>query len=339
MTTTSSLPPQAILMQMLFGFAPARAIGIAAELRIADLLTDGSKTAEELALKTNSHTRSLYRLLRACASVGVFSEDADNRFSLSPMAEFLRSDNPESLRAFAEMLSHGEQFQTWAALDYSVQTGTPAFDKVHGMPIFEYYPSHPKSGQIFNDAMTSLSLGSSMAVIQAYDFSGITKLVDIGGGHGFLLASILEKYQGIKGILFDTTSIVEEARELLEKHGVSNRCETVGGNFFESTPTGGDAYIMKHIIHDWNDEECVTILKNCRNGITKGGKLLVIEMVVPNGNEPSLSKLLDLQMLAVLPGCERTEAEYNKLFNEAGFKLTKIVPTMSPYSVIEGVAI
>ncbi len=339
MTTTPSLPPQAILMQILFGYAPARAIGIAAELRIADHLADGSKTAEELALKTNNHARSLYRLLRACASVGIFSEDADKRFSLSPMAEFLRSDNPESLRAFAEMLANAEQFQTWSALDFSVQTGTPAFDKVHGMPTFEYYATHPKSGQIFNDAMTSVSLGTSMAVTQAYDFSGITKLVDIGGGHGFLLASVLGKYSTMKGILYDTAPIVEEAKELLEKHGIANRCETVGGNFFESVPSGGDAYMMKHIIHDWNDEECITILKHCRKGITEGGKLLVIEMVVPEGNEPSLSKLLDLQMLAVLPGCERTEAEYNRLFNEAGFTLTKIVSTMSPYSVIEGVAI
>ncbi|CAN5479168.1 methyltransferase [soil metagenome] len=339
MTTTTSLPPQAILLQMLFGYAPARAISIVAQLRIADLLADSPKTAEELALTTNSHPRSLYRLLRACASVRVFSEDSDKRFSLSPMAEFLRSDNPQSLRAFAEMLAHAEQFQTWSALDFSVQTGTPAFDKVHGMPIFEYYPTHPKSGQIFNDAMTSMSLGSSMAVIQAYDFSGINKLVDIGGGHGFLLASVLEKYPTMTGVLYDTAPIVAQAKELVEKHGVANRCQMVGGNFFESAPSGGDAYMMKHIIHDWNDAECVMILKHCRKGISEGGKLLVIEMVVPTGNEPSLSKLLDLQMLAVLPGCERTEAEYSALLNQAGFKLTKIVSTMSPYSVIEGVAI
>jgi hypothetical protein len=336
---TQELPPQAILMQMLFGYAPARAISIVAELRIADLLADGPKTAEELALTTKSHSRSLYRLLRACASVGIFSEGSDKRFSLTPMAEFLRSDNPESLRAFAEMLAHAEQFQTWSALDYSIQTGTPAFDKVHGMPIFEYYPAHPKSGQIFNDAMTSMSLGSSMAVMQAYDFSGISKLVDIGGGHGFLLASVLEKYPTMKGVLYDTATIVEEAKSLLEKQGVTNRCQTVGGNFFESVPPGGDAYMMKHIIHDWNDEECTAILKNCRKGVTEAGKLLVIEMVVPPGNEPSLSKLLDLQMLAVLPGCERTEEEYSALFSAAGFKLTRIVPTMSPYSVIEGVAV
>jgi hypothetical protein len=339
METTQSLPPQAILMQMLFGYAPARAIGIAAELRIADLLADGAKTADELALKTNSHARSLYRLLRACASVGVFSEDTDKRFNLSPMADFLRSDNPQSLRAFAEMLAHEEQFQTWSGLNYSVQTGLPAFDKVHGMPTFNFYATHPKSGQIFNDAMTSMSLGSSMAVIQAYDFTSIKNLVDIGGGHGFLLASILEKYPTMNGILFDTQAVIDEAKTLLQQHGVAERCQTVGGNFFETAPIGGDAYIMKHIIHDWNDDECEIILKHCRKGITEGGKLLVIEMVVPQGNEPSLSKLLDLQMLAVLPGCERTEEEYKTLFAKAGFQLTKIVPTMSPYSVIEGIAV
>lgn len=339
METNQALPPQAILMQMLFGYAPARAIGIAAELHIADLLIDGAKTADELAIKTNSHVRSLYRLLKACASVGVFSEDADKRFSLSPMADFLRSDNPQSLRAFAEMLAHGEQFQTWSGLNYSVQTGLPAFDKVHGMPAFEFYSTHPKSGQVFNDAMTSMSLGSSVAVIQAFDFTGIKNLVDIGGGHGFLLASILEKYPTMNGILFDIQAVVDEAKTLLEQHDVAERCKTVGGNFFETAPNGGDAYIMKHIIHDWNDDECETILKHCRKGITEGGKLLVIEMVVPQGNEPSLSKLLDLQMLAVLPGCERTEEEYKALFAKAGFQLVQIVPTMSPYSIIEGVAV
>lgn len=338
METIQSLPPQAILMQLLFGFAPVRAIGLAAELKIADHLTDGSKSADELATKTNSHAPSLYRLLRACASVGVFSEDAGKRFSLNPMADFLRSDNPESLRAFAEFIGNEEQFQTWAGLDYSVKKGLPCFDKVHGMPTFDFFSTHQKSGKIFNDAMTSMSLGSSMAVIQAYDFSGIKNLVDIGGGHGFLLASILEKYPTMKGILFDRQAIVDGAKTLLQQHGVTERCQTIGGNFFETAPIGGDAYIMKHIIHDWSDDECETILKNCRKGITEGGKLLVIEMVVPKMNEPSLSKLLDLQMLAVLSGCERTEEEYNTLFAKTGFQLTKIIPTMSPYSIIEGVA-
>ena len=336
---TPQLPPQAVLMQMLFGFAASKAIGVAAELGIADQLTTSPKTADELAAITQSHPQSLYRLLRACASVGVFSENEKHEFSLTPMADFLRSDAPQSLRDFAIMITDNVQFKTWGMLDHSVKTGTPAFEAVYNMPIFDYYAQNEKQGRVFNNAMTSMSMGSSMAALEAYDFSNISKIVDIGGGHGFLLASILQKYPNMQGILFDFPHIIEEAKPLLQNFGVSDRCELVGGNFFETAPAGADAYIMKHIIHDWNDEQCVTILKHCRKGIVDMGKLLVVEMVVPEGNTPSMSKLLDLQMLSVLPGCERTEAEYATLFAKSGFELTKIVPTMSPYSVIEGIAV
>ncbi len=331
------LPPPVQLMQMLFGFAASRAIGVSAELRIADLLKNGSKTAEELAQETGVHARSLYRVLRACASIGVYSEDDKKRFSLTPLAEPLLSDAPGSLRAFAEMITTDWQFQTWAELPYSVKTGKPSFDKVFGMSSFEYFWSNEKAGKVFNDAMTSNSAFSSVAVVSGYDFSSIKKLVDVGGGHGFLLASILAKYETVKGVLYDTPAIVAEAEKLLAAHGVSEKCETIGGDFFENVPTGGDAYIMKHIIHDWNDEQCITILQNCSNAMTAGGKILVVEMVVPEGNEPSPAKFLDLQMLQYLPGCERTENEYRELFYKAGFELTRIVPTMSPFSIIEGV--
>lgn len=336
---TPDLPPQAVLMQMLFGFIPSRAIGIAAELGIADYLTTHPKTADELAIATQSHPQSLYRLLRACASVGVFYENDKQQFSLTPMAEFLRSDSPQSLRNFAIMISDDIQFKTWGQLDHSVKTGMPAFNAVFEMPIFDYYAHNEKQGRVFHNAMTSMSMGSSMAVLEAYDFSGISKIVDIGGGHGFLIASILQKYPNMQGVLFDVPPIIEGASPLLQTFGVADRCELAGGDFFKTAPAGGDAYIMKHIIHDWNDEQCVTILKHCRKGITDLGKLLVIEMVVPEGNVPSLSKFMDLQMLAVLPGRERTETEYTTLFAKAGFKLTKVVPTQSPYSVIEGIAV
>ncbi len=335
---TQELPPPAYLMQILFGFAASRAIGVSAELCIADLLKDGPKTAEELAQETKAHGRSLYRVLRACASIGVFSEDSEKRFSLTPFAVPLLSNIPGSLRAFAVMITTDWQFQTWAELPYSVQTGKPAFDKVHGMSSFDYFWSNEKAGKVFNDAMTSNSAFSSVAVVNAYDFSSIPKLVDIGGGHGFLLASILSKYPDVRGILYDMPAIVKEAGNLLGAHGVKERCETMGGNFFESVPEGADAYIMKHIIHDWNDEQCIAILKNCRKAMREGGKVLVVEMVIPPGNEPSLGKFLDLQMLLYLPGCERTEVEYRALFDKAGFELTRIVPTMSPFSVIEGIS-
>jgi hypothetical protein len=331
--------PSAIMMQMLAGFTISRSIGVAAELGIADLVKNIHKSSDELAALTNTHPRSLYRLLRALASVGILSEDTGHCFGLTPLGECLRSDHPESLRAFAEMFTGDISFQMWAKLTHSIKTGQPAFDKVFGMPAFDYLFSHEKEGKIFNDAMNSLSFGSSIAVLGSYDFSGIKKLVDIGGGLGFLLAVILKKYSAMKGILFDIEPVLESAKALLQEHGVWDRCQIIGGDFFESVPAGGDAYILKNIIHDWNDEQCTAILNNCRKGIASGGKVLVVEMVVPEGSEPSISKLSDLQMMAILPGQERTENEYRNLFSKTGFGLTTIVPTASPYSVIEGVAI
>ena len=336
---TQQPPPSVQLMQLLFGFAASRAIGVAAELRIADLMKSGPKSAEELAGHTHVHARSLYRVLRACASVGVFSEDAQKCFSLTPLAEPLLSDAPGSLRAFAEMVTTDWQYQTWAELLYSVQTGKPSFEKVFGMPSFDYFWSQQRAGKQFNDAMTSNSAFTSVAVVNGYDFSAVSKLVDVGGGHGFLLASILARYKTMQGVLYDIPAVIAGAKQLLAEHGVAERCETAGGNFFETVPPEGDAYIMKHIIHDWNDEQCITILSNCRQAMVENGKVLVVEMVVPEGNEPSLSKFLDLQMLQYLPGCERTEKEYRELFDKAGFQLTRIVPTMSPFSVIEGVKV
>lgn len=334
---TQQLPPPAQLMQMLWGFAASRAIGFAAEFGIADLLKNTAKTADELARETSMHPRSLYRVLRTCASFGVFSEDEEKRFTLTPLAEPLLSDAPGSLRAFATMVTGDWQFETWAQFPYSIQTGNPAFDKVYGMSSFEYFWSNEKAGKTFNDAMTSNSAFSSEAVIHAYDFSGISTLVDVGGGYGLLLASILQKYPDIKGILYDMPAIVEQAKELVDSYGVADRCVRTGGDFFTSVAASGDAYIMKHIIHDWNDEQCVTILKNCRTAMTEGGKILVVEIVLPKGNAPSLGKFIDLQMLLYLPGCERTEAEYRELFNRAGFELSCIIPTMSPFSIIEGI--
>ncbi|GEO08280.1 methyltransferase [Segetibacter aerophilus] len=334
---THELPPPVQLMGMLFGFAASRAIGVTAELKIADLLKDGAKTSEELAQETGVHARSLYRVLRACASVGVYAEDNEKKFSLTPLAEPLRSDAPGSLRAFAEMIACDWQYQTWAELPYSVKTGKPSFEKVFGMSSFDYFWSNEKAGKVFNDAMTSNSAFSSVAVVNAYDFSPLAKLVDVGGGHGFLLASILAKFSNVKGVLYDTPAIVTEAEKLLKEHDVTDRCETIGGDFFTSVPAGANAYIMKHIIHDWNDEQCITILQNCEKVMAENGKVLVVEMVVPEGNEPSPAKFLDLQMLQFLPGCERTKEEYSVLFDKAGLKLSRIIPTMSPFSIIEGV--
>lgn len=325
-------------MQMLFGLTISRAIGVAAELSIADRVKNEPLSAEELAALSGVHAPSLYRVLRACASVGVFTEDEDRRFGLTPLAEPLLSDAPGSLRAFAVMFTTDWQYQTWAELPYSVQTGKPAFDKVFGMPMFEYFWSNPKAGREFNEAMTSNSAFASHAVVSGYDFSAASKVVDVGGGHGLLLASILEKYPHLHGVLLEVPEIAAAAHELLDTYGVSDRCATAGGNFFESVPAGGDVYILKHILHDWSDEQCIDILSNCRKAMAAGGRVLAVEMVLPAGNEPSVGKLLDLEMLLFLPGRERTAAEYNTLFAKAGLAVQRVLPTPSPYSIIEAIA-
>ena len=330
-------PPSARLMEMIFGFALSRSIAVAAQFGVADLLKDGPKSADELAQAIGAHPRSLYRLLRALAGAGIFAEEADGRFSLTPLSELLRSDAPESLRAFAAMMANAVNFETWAQLPYSIETGKPAFPHKFGMPWFAWLEQNPVEGKAFHDAMTSLSAGAVTAVVNAYDFSGINKLVDVGGGHGLLLASVLSKCPNMKGVLYDEPTVIQGAAEALAAHGVADRCETVGGDFFLSVPAGGDAYILKHIIHDWSDEECLTILSHCHAGMTAGGKVLIVEMVIPGRNVPAVSKFLDLEMLLFLTGRERTEAEYRALLERAGFELTRIVPTPSPYGVIEGV--
>ena len=324
-------------MDMIFGFSLSRAIAVVAELGVADQLKDGPKSVQELAQAVGADANSLYRLLRALAGVGVFSEEPDKRFRLSPLSELLRSDHVESLRGFAAMMANAVNFETWADLPYSIRTGKPTFPHKFNMPWFTWLEENPDEGKVFHDAMTSLSAGAVTAVVNAYDFSGIKKLVDIGGGHGLLLASVLSRYPEMRGILYDDPKVVAGSKDLLEKHGVASRCETVGGNFFRSAPAGGDAYILKHIIHDWSDDECVTILKHCHAGMTDGGKVLIVEMVVPERNAPGVSKFLDLEMLLFLSGRERTTAEYGTLLKRAGFEMSRVVPTQSPYGVIEGV--
>ena len=335
--TLQQTPPSSRLLDMIFGFMVSRSIAVAAQLGVADHLRAGSKSADELASAVGADPRSLYRLLRALSSAGIFAEGPDGRFDLTPLSELLRSDAPESLRAFALTLADEVNYEMWAELPYSIQSGKPAVPYKLGMPWFDWLGQNPVKAKEFNDAMTSFSASGAVSVLAAYDFSGIKKLVDVGGGHGLLLASVLSKYPNMRGTLYDAPAVVEGAKELLAAHGVADRCEAVGGDFLRSVPAGGDAYILKHIIHDWSDDECTTILKHCHAGMPAGGKVLIVEMVIPEPNVPSISKFLDLQMMLFLTGLERTEAEYRELLASSGFELTRIVPTPSPYSVIEGV--
>ncbi|MDQ3818582.1 MAG: acetylserotonin O-methyltransferase [Acidobacteriota bacterium] len=329
------VPPQMALFQMATGFWVTQSIYVAARLGIADLLGDGPKTADELARATNTNSFMLYRVLRALAGLGIFAEDEQKRFGLTPLAEALQS-GPNSFRAMAIHLAENSSWKAWGSLLESVRTGECAFKLANGLEVFPYYAEHKESFEPFNEAMTNFSEAVIKAIVPAYDFSSVRKLVDIGGGHGALLAAILKVNPETRGVLFDLPTVVGGAKERLEREGVTDRAEVLGGDFFESVPPGGDAYIMKLIIHDWDEERAVKILKNCHSAMEDGGRLLLVETVVPEGNEPSLSKMMDLQMLVMTGGRERTEAEYRELFAAAGFKLTRVIPTESPLSIVEG---
>jgi len=323
------------LDQMITGYWISQAIYAAAKFAIADHLKDGPKTVGELAGATSTNPDALYRLLRALASVGIFAEGDSRRFSLTPLAEPLRSDVAGSKRALA-LMSGDEQFRTWTEIDYSIRTGKVAFDKVFGKPIFDYLGEHPDKARIFDAAMVGIHGRESNAILNAYDFSVFGVVADIGGGNGSQMTEILKKHSRMKGILFDLPHVIERAQERIQASGLLDRCKLVAGSFFDAVQEGADAYVLRHMIHDWDEEKCLTILRNCHRAMPPASKLLVIESVIPPGNDPFHGKFLDLVMLLIPGGKERTEAEYRTLFERAGFELTRIVPTGSEVSIIEG---
>lgn len=326
--------PRQQLLGMITSYWSAMSIHVAAKLKLADFVKESPQTADALAKRTSTNPDALYRLLRALSSVGIFTEDADGRFGLTPMAECLL-DVHGSQRAVALMMG-GEHYGAWGDLLYSVQTGKPGFDHVYGKPVFDWLAEHPEDAKIFDAAMTGFHGPETQAMIDAYDYAGINTLVDVGGGNGTVISAVLNKNPAMKGILYDLPNVIDRAKKNLADAGLASRCQTIAGSFFESAPPGGDAYQMRHIIHDWNDEQCHTILTHIRKVIPKTGKLLVIEMVIKPRNEPQPAKWLDLNMLVIPGGKERTEAEYRAMYAKAGFELTRIVPTPTEVSVIEG---
>lgn len=328
------LPPQIALLQFTTGAWITQAIYVAAKLGVADLMKDGPKSCEELARSSQADAASLRRILRLLASFGVFTETSESTFGLTPMAEFLRSDNPQSMRAWATMMGSDWHWKIWGELLYGAQTGKPAFDHVHNIRPFEYFSLHPEVAGLFNHAMASISSSEIGAILAAYDFSKSKKIVDVAGGNGSLIRPLLLQNKQAGGVLFDLPHVTDTAKEQIEKEGLIGRLDIVGGSFFQTVPTGGDLYLLKHILHDFNDKEALAILQNCRRAMSPGAKLLTIEMIIPAGNEPSFGKMVDLEMM-LIGGVERTESEYRKLLAEAGFKTTTIVPTASPVSLIE----
>lgn len=328
-----ALPPPIAILQMIGGYWISRILYVVADLGIADLIDERPRPAAELADATGVHPRALYRVLRALAGVGIFAEDETGNFHLTPVGATLRRNAPDSMRALILSELGGEHFDAWTNLAQSVQTGEIAFDHKYRHNVWEYYAENPARAAIFNESMTNVSEATNAAVIAAYDFSPIRKLVDVAGGHGSLLAGILTANPHLHGVLFDQPHVVDGAPAKLAS--VSDRCEIIGGDMFQEVPSGADAYLMKWIIHDWDDEHSLTILKNCHRAMVENGKLLLVEMVVPPGNEMSFAKLLDINMLVMTGGCERTEAEFADLLSKAGFKLTRIVSTQGPASIIE----
>ena len=330
--------PALVLLRMLRGFWVSQAIAAAAQLGIADDVAEGPRSCADLAELTGVPARSLHRLLRALASVGVFAEVDEERFGLTPLADCLRTDVPGSLRA-SGILTAELLHPAWSELLHSLRTGGPSFERVFGAGFFAHLAAHPERGERFQEMMAHLNLVTNSAIPAAYDFSGCRTIVDVGGGNGSLLASVLATNASTRGILFDVPHVLDQARRQIATAGVDARCELVGGDFFASVPTGGDIYLLRWILHDFDDERAARILRACRAAMPPEGRLLVIEQVVAGEGEPGdwMTKFLDLQMLILLGGQERTEAEFRDLFAAAGFRLRRVIPTASPSSVLEAV--
>jgi hypothetical protein len=330
------IPPQAVIMQMAMGFIVSQALAVAARLRIADLLKDGAKSTKELAEATETHEPSLYRLLRALSSVGILRKDGDN-FSNTALGEFLRSDHPASLRAGLHMMGDPEHWNPHGNMQQSVKTGEIAFDYTFGMPVFPYFMQNQSAAAVFDESMTSFSAAVAEAVSSNYDFSNAKTIADIAGGHGVLLAKVLQKNPQAKGVLFEQPHVLEG--NILEQEGVADRTALVTGDFFKEIPVVADIYLMKFIIHDWNDEQSIAILSNLAKSAPKGSKVLLIETVVEDDNNtPSISKIMDLNMLVMTGGKERTPSEYAALLEKTGFRLEKVYPT-APLQVVEAVRV
>ena len=330
--------PAEQVLQIAMGYMASSALYVAIALNVPDELAGGPKDVSALARACGANEDALYRVLRLLASMGMFAEQSPRKFALTPASDLLRKDVPGSLRGMAVFLPDPFHLRVYAELMHSVMTGQPAADKALGVPVFEYLAQHPDYSRVFNDAMTALSAPVIGAAIEAYDFSTIGTLVDVAGGHGEVLMSILKACPNVRGILADVDHVIEGAKPRIAAAGLSSRCEAVAIDFFKSVPAGGDAYVMKHIIHDWDDERASLILRNIGTAMgSKRGKVILLEMVLRGAGELDLGKLLDIEMLAMPGGRERSAEEFKALFARSGFEMTKVVPTKSPLSVVEAV--
>jgi hypothetical protein len=338
-TASPALPPHAQLIQMGTASWVSATVYAAAKLGLADHLTAGPRSAAELAGATRTHAPSLHRLMRTLAGLGILTERDGQQFALTSLGEALKTDAPGSARATLMAFCGPALWHSWEEIVYSVETGKTGFERACGMPLFEYLAQHPQEASYFSEAMVGYHGAEPPAVAKAYDFSRLKTIVDVGGATGNMLAAILSQHEGPRGVLYDRPHVVSDAPALLKARGVQARVTIEPGDFFERVPAGGDAYLLSHIIHDWNEEQCLTILGHCRNAITPDGRLLIVETVLPTGDTPHQGKVQDMVMLVVPGGQERTEAEYASLLGKARFRLTRVVPTGSIVSVVEAVPV
>jgi hypothetical protein len=335
--TGDGMPPQVRLIQMAVAIWTSRAIYAAATLGIADHLADAPQTANDLALATATHAPSLRRLLRALGSCGIVSECDTGRYALTPLGAALKTGAPGAARATVLTLAGDWQWKAWDEFLFSLRTGRPAMSEALGLPLFEYLASHPSDALHFQEAMVGMHGALAPTVVAAYDFSRFSTAVDLGGGTGSLLTAILQANRDMRGVLFERPEVVPEARRCIDATRLLERCDVVAGNFFASVPRGHDVYILSHVLHDWTDSQALPILRNCRQAISSGGRLLIVEIVLPPGDTPHHGKLMDLLMLTITGGVERTAEEFAHLLGAAGFGLAQVISTSSHDSLLEAV--
>ena len=312
------------------------AVQLATKFRIPDLLGGGPREVDELAKATGTDPRALFRLLRTLAGFEILSQAGPHAFALTGIGEHLRRDNPQSVGAIMEM--SGIFNRVFADAEYSLKTGEPAFAQAFGLPLFDYLRQNPEVGALFNAAMSEFSALETDALVEAYDFGQARRIVDVGGGDGTLLTTLLNAYPGTTGVVFDQPQVVEAAQARIPGEGLTERCSVMGGDFFTGVAPGGDLYVLKWIIHDWPDDQAVEILRNVRRAMAPGGRVLLIERVVPDSDVPHSSKVMDFTMLVVLGGQERTFAEYSALFTAAGLRLDRVLPGPAGSSLLEAIA-
>jgi len=333
-----STDPAQQVLQVATGYMASAALYVTLDLGVPDQLKDGPKSAADLATASGANEAALHRILRLLTSLGLFEQVAPRTYGLTPASRLLCKGVPGSMNAMAYFLPDPTHFRVYEDLRESALTGRPAAETALGQPIFEYFAKNPEYSEIFNDAMTALSAPVANAAIEAYDFSRFGTIIDVAGGHGEVLMSILKACPGAKGVLAEVDHVVKGAIPKIAAAGLADRCEAVECDFFHSVPPGGDAYVMKHIIHDWDDERALLILQNINKAMgDRNGTVVLLDSVIPEGPEPDFGKFIDIEMLALPGGIERTAEEFRALFDRAGFDLTSIVATKSPLSVIEAV--